>query len=74
MRIESETCYKVELFFNNYKQAKDFIAFIQDKENIFNILNNGMYVFFHCFNTDHAKKLVSDYEAEFIYNLVKNND
>jgi hypothetical protein len=74
MRIESETCYKIELFFNNFKQATQFIEYFKDKENIFNIKNNGMYVFFHCFNSEYAKKLVGEYEAEFIYNLVKKND
>ena len=74
MKIESETCYKIELFFNNYKQTEQFMNFIKEKQNIFNVSNNGMYVFFHCFNTDYAKKLVGEYEAEFIYNLVKNND
>ena len=74
MRIESETCYKIELFFNNFKQAKQFIDYIDGKESIFNIKNNGMYVFFHCFNTEYAKKLVGEFEAEFIYNLVKKND
>ena len=43
-------------------------------KNIFNIKNNGMYVFFHCFNTEYAKILVGEFEAEFIYNLVKKND
>jgi hypothetical protein len=74
MRIESETCYKIELFFNNFKQANQFIDYINGKENIFNIKNNGMYVFFHCFNTEYAKILVGEFEAEFIYNLVKKND
>ncbi len=74
MRIETETCYKIELFFNNYKQTEQFMNFIKEKKNIFNVNNNGMYVFFHCFNTDYAKKLVGEYEAEFIYNLVKNNE
>ncbi len=74
MRIETETCYKIELFFNNFKQTEQFINFIKDKENIFNVKKEAMYVKFHCFNTDYAKKLVGEYEAEFIYNLVKKND
>ena len=36
MKIETETCYKIELFFNNYKQANDFISFVKEKESIFN--------------------------------------
>jgi hypothetical protein len=74
MRIESETCYKIELFFNNYKQAEQFVEFVKDKENIFNVKKEAMHVFFHCFNSEYAKKLVGEYEAEFIYNLVKKND
>ena len=74
MRIESETCYKVEMFFNNYKQAEQFKIYLKDKENIFKIQSEAMHVSFYCFNTDYAKKLVGDYEAEFIYNLVKKND
>ncbi len=74
MKIESKTCYEVQLFFNNYKQVDQFINYVKDKENIFNITREGMYVMFLCLNTDYAKKLVSEFEAEFIYNLVKNND
>ena len=74
MRIQSETCYKIELFFNNYKQAEQFVEYVKDKENIFNIKKESMYVFFHCFNSEYAKKIVGEYEAEYIYNLVKKND
>ena len=42
--------------------------------NIFNVKKESMYVFFHCFNSEYAKKLVGEFEAEFIYNLVKKND
>ena len=62
------------MFFNNFKQVDQFVNYIQDKENIFNIKREGMYVFFLCLNTDYVKKLVNDFEAEFIYNLVKDND
>ena len=74
MRIETETCYKIELFFNNYKQTEQFKSYLKDKENVFKINSEGMFVTFYCFNTDYAKKLVGEYEAEFIYNLVKKND
>ena len=74
MKIESKTCYEITLFFNNYKQVEQFVDYIKDKENIFNINRNGLYLLFTCFNTDYAKKLVNEFEAEFIHNLVKNND
>ena len=74
MKIESKTCYEVQMFFNNYKQVDQFVNYIQDKEDIFKVKREGMYVVFTCFNTDFAKKLVNEYETEFIYNLVKNND
>ena len=74
MRIETETCHKIELFFNNFKQANQFVEYVKDKENIFNVKKESMYVFFHCFNSEYAKKLVGEFEAEFIYNLVKKND
>ena len=74
MNIESKTCYEVTLFFNNFKQVEQFLDFVKEKEQIFNIKRNGMYVIFTCFNTDFAKKLVNEYETEFIHNLVKNND
>lgn len=74
MKIESKTCYEVQLVFNNYKQVEQFENYIKDKENIFNIKRESMFVFFLCLNTDYAKKLVNDFEAEFIYNLVKKND
>lgn len=42
MRIETETCYKIELFFNNFKQTEQFINFIKDKENIFNVKRSNV--------------------------------
>ena len=53
---------------NNKPNMMNFLS------NIFNIKKEAMYVFFHCFNSEYAKKLVGEYEAEFIYNLVKKND
>lgn len=71
MKIESKTCYEIQLVFNNYKQVDQFENYIKDKENIFNVKREAMFVFFLCLNTDYAKKLVNEFEAEFIYNLVK---